>query len=494
MISPTRDFRGHIVIADDDRNALNRMRELISAQGFRAVCASSRQHLIECLDAQQPAAIVLDYDLERRDSDDSHGTALLEDTCRRASDTPVIVVSSTHSLRQAVVAMQHGAAEYLTKPLNEDELLAAVERAVDRSPAHPPALRPAHASLVDRILGNSPAIEQVRQLIHEVASTDASALVIGESGTGKELVARAIHSESNRRQHAFVPVNMAALPSGLVESVLFGHAKGAFTGAEAEHQGCCTQANNGTLFLDEISEMDVTLQAKLLRFLQDQTFQRVGASQLNEVDVRIVAAANQDPTDLVASGRLRDDLYYRLNVFPIEIPPLRCRLDDVPVLANHFLATASLNHSKDTRQFSDDALEALSRYTWPGNIRQLENLIQRLVIRSRNTTIEIDALPTEVLADRPLARFSTALPDPDPTSPQPVETGENQNLRTMDYIEKNAIIDALTKSRGNVVSAARMLGLGQATVYRKIKRDGISLADPRQNGHTSDQAQSERRA
>ena len=256
--------------------------------------------------------------------------------------------------------------------------------------------------------------------------------------------------------------------------MLFGHVKGAFTGADVEQAGCCAMADEGTLFLDEISEMDISLQAKLLRFLQDQTFQRVGASTLQKVDVRIVAAANQNPFDLVSRGQLREDLFYRLNVFPIEIPPLRHRLEDVPTLAKHFLQVAALDYGKSDLEFSPDAMQALTEFTWPGNVRQLENVVQRIVIRSRGQSIDIDEIPQEIVANQPLA-----VPAHGATNRSGVTVDDATNLSAIEVLEKKAIVEALTQSGGKVVSAARILGLGQATVYRKIKRYKIRLEDLR---------------
>ena len=478
MISPSRDVRGHaVVIADDDRDALRWTRELIQSQGLRAICASSRDALLECLECHQPSAIVLDYDL-----DGDEGIDVLQETRRRAGGAPVIVVSRTHSIRQAVSVMQGGAVEYLTKPLKVEDLLNAVDHAMHNPTQVDLSSNRDKHPVIRQILGRSHAIASVRQLIHEVAKTDATALVIGESGTGKELVARAIHDESLRSQNSFVPVNMAALPSGLVESVLFGHVKGAFTGADVEQAGCCAMADEGTLFLDEISEMDVSLQAKLLRFLQDQTFQRVGSSTLQKVDVRIVAAANQNPFDLVRRGQLREDLFYRLNVFPIEIPPLRHRLEDVPTLAEHFLHVAALDYGKSDLAFTADAMQALREFTWPGNVRQLENVVQRIVIRSRGQVIDIDQIPQEIVVNQPLEAATSS------DSPVSSRLGrdESANLSAIESLEKKAIVEALAQSGGKVVSAARILGLGQATVYRKIKRYKIHLDHARRGSQSSE--------
>jgi DNA-binding NtrC family response regulator len=315
------------------------------------------------------------------------------------------------------------------------------------------------------ILGESPSIARIRDLIAEIAPTDAKVLIVGESGTGKELVARAIHEQSLRAAHPFIPVNMAALPSGLVESMLFGHEKGAFTGADCLQKGWAEMADRGTLFLDEIGEMDVALQAKLLRFLQESSFQRVGSSRLQTVDVRILAATNREPAALVREGRLREDLYYRLNVLPIAMPALRERREDIPILANWLLAQAAQMHHKPVVGFTDGCLDIFHRYDWPGNVRQLENLVQRLVILAHGPEIGVESLPTEMIVGRPS----------DAAVLEECGAHVGDGLRPIDQIEKRAIIDALSRSGGNAVEAARMLGVGQATVYRKIKRYGIEL-------------------
>jgi DNA-binding NtrC family response regulator len=308
---------------------------------------------------------------------------------------------------------------------------------------------------------------ELRGLIRRVASTDATILIQAESGTGKELVARALHELSRRSGGPFVALNVASLPRDLAESALFGHEKGAFTGADRMQRGCCEVADGGTLFLDEIGEMDPTLQAKLLRFLQERTVQRIGQGAPITVDVRVVAATHRDLRTMVAAGSFREDLYYRLNVVPIAIPPLRDRPEDVELLARTFLDRASARYARSLEGFSPEAIRAMRGCPWPGNVRQLENLIERVAILCAGPRIELadvlpeidQAAPTPV-ADSPSGEFSPS--------------ADGSPLRAIDRMERDAIIEALRASGGKVSEAARLIGLSQATIYRKIKKFGIS--------------------
>ena len=310
------------------------------------------------------------------------------------------------------------------------------------------------------LLGDDSSMRKVRDLILTVAPTDAPVLVLGESGTGKELAARELHAASGRPKDAFVAVNMAALPHTLVESTLFGHEKGAFTGADKPRVGCFELADGGTLFLDEIGEMDLALQAKLLRFLQERSFERVGSSKSISVNCRIIAATNRDLTAMIRRGEFREDLFYRLNVVPVQLPPLRHHRRDIPILAARFLRRAALRYRREMTGFTPSALSALVKHDWPGNVRELENLVERLVILARGgPEIGLDAVPLEICGD--LAPGVAAEPSVD-------------SLDRFEGIERQAIVDALDKCQGHIRGAAEYLGLGQATVYRKLKRYNIS--------------------
>lgn len=320
-------------------------------------------------------------------------------------------------------------------------------------------------------------MNRVDELIAGISATDATVLILGETGTGKELVARTLHYQSNRRQGPFVPVNMASLPRELAESTLFGHEKGAFTGADKAQPGCCEAADKGTLFLDEIGDMEMHLQAKLLRFLQERSVQRVGSSKAKKADVRIVAATNRDLQALIREGGFREDLYYRLHVIPIVVPPLRERPQDIPLLAVHFLQRAAVRYRKNLATFTDAALQAMVAYDWPGNVRQLENVVERVAILSKRPDIQRDDLPPEVLQHVAWPVAAVGLKPAFPHSGGLVISGlRDESLTRIDQMEKKAILEVLEKTRGSVSQTAQLLGLGQATVYRKIKRYGIRLA------------------
>lgn len=455
-----------VVLADEDAD----WEGLLAAQcRCEILRVHNRQDLLALLTTATPDVVLLDQQFDSRD-----GIRLCAELNALPQSPPIIILTAIGSIRSAIQATKIGAFDYLTKPPEPDQLRRVVEEAVSSHRLKrnfPPKQQPSSGGGDTPMIGQSPAIEHVRRLIGEVASTDVKVLVLGESGTGKELVARAIHRESTRREGPFVPINMAAVPHELAESLLFGHEKGAFSGADRQREGCCETADGGTLFLDEIGEMQPTLQAKLLRFLQDQMVHRIGSSKMKHVDVRVIAAMNRDPEQSVEEGRLREDLYHRLNVFPIEVPPLRSRREDIPLLVTWFLRQSKIQTGKQVSGFTHDAIEVLQRYPWPGNIRELENLVQRLVILARTRMIGTELLPPKLIeAANGGGRRSL--------SGESWHDGDDE-LRTMDRVEKQVIIEALSKSDGHVVTAAQLLGVGQATLYRKIKRYDIKLNRPR---------------
>jgi DNA-binding NtrC family response regulator len=329
---------------------------------------------------------------------------------------------------------------------------------------------PSLAELENMIVGDSPSMTAIRHLILEVAPTRASVMIYGESGTGKELVAQAIHQYSKFAHGPFVPVNMAAIPPGLAESMLFGHEKGVFTSAVHNQSGWCEAANGGTLFLDEVGDMELQVQPKLLRFLQHGSFQRVGSQASRPVTVRMITATNCDPRTMVSDGRMREDLFFRLHVVPVYVPPLRDRPEDIPKLAMLFLRRAAERHDRAVEEFSDDALRVLQEHDWPGNVRQLENTIERLVVFARGRIVEADQIPAEDQLASAYAGRRRAM------AGEAAERGEGDDFDPMASLtpierhERAAIIDALRRVDGHVIDAARLLGLGQATVYRKIKQ------------------------
>jgi DNA-binding NtrC family response regulator len=329
------------------------------------------------------------------------------------------------------------------------------------------------AELEQSLVGVSPSIAAIRQLILEVAPTRASIMIHGESGTGKKLVAQAIHRCSKQSNGPFVPVNMAAIPHGLAEGLLFGHEKGAFAGAVHNQKCWCEAADGGTLFLDDVDDMEIQVQPKLLRFLQEGTLQPFGSQVSHLVTVRVITATNCDPAAIVADGRLREDLFFRLHVVPIYVAPLRSRPEDIPALANQFLRLAAERHERVVESFSDEAMRVLQQHDWPGNVRQLENTVERLVIFARGRVVESDHIPAaehlvsayverrRVLAARPNGKVNGDEIDP------------VLSLTPIERHERGAIVEALRRVDGHVVEAAQLLGLGQATVYRKIKQYAI---------------------
>ncbi|MCA9265051.1 MAG: sigma-54-dependent Fis family transcriptional regulator [Planctomycetales bacterium] len=447
-----------VLVADQDNDVLHALEYHLVQWGYQVACANHQGAALKTLEQQTVDLVLLDLCWSRGD-----GMEFFTEIVDREPNLPVIILTAQDSVPQVVRAVKLGAYDFLTKPPQFSRLEQVVAAALKNSPSSLPAAAQPAMDTSDTILGTSWPIQHVRELIAQVAATDAKILITGESGTGKELVARAIHQQSLRAERSFVPVNTAALPATLAESVLFGHEKGSFTGADEMQQGWCEVAHEGTLFLDEIGEMDVILQAKLLRFLQDHTFQRVGSSKVRTSDVRVIAATNGEPPNLIDEGRLRSDLYHRLNVVPIHLPPLRERREDIPILVDAFVKRYAARFRKPVQGLTTEAIRHLQAYAWPGNVRELENIIQRLVVLSKTNQIDVEQLPPETWA----ANLTDARLSPNGDRPhQP---------RAIDQMEKKAILDALRRTEGNAVSAARLLGMGQATMYRKIKRYQIPL-------------------
>jgi len=452
-----------ILVADDNEPYTEMMSQQLSLWGYRTAVVFNRDALHARCRGDRPALVLLDLEFGEH-----NGIEVMRELLAYAPELAVVVITGNGSIDTAVSAVQQGACDFLTKPTDMRRLKVTLEKALERQRLS------RKVELMEKIInsqddgrhifGNSQALDRLREMITSVAPTNATVLIQGESGTGKELVARALHDRSGRKG-PFVPVNMAALPRELVESTLFGHEKGAFTGAAQVRVGCCEEADGGTLFLDEIGEMDPEIQAKLLRFLQEREVQRVGSNRRKSIDVRVVAATNRDLAERVKSGRFREDLYYRLQVVPIEVPPLRERRTDVPLLAVRFLERAAIRHHKDVIGFTPESLDILAAYDWPGNIRQLENMVERLVILSRTPEIAVADLPPEI-------RHSNRSTTPNSSSSVP-----GQDIVPFNQIEERAILDALRKAGGNVRETAKRLGLGQATLYRKIRQYGVRPRD-----------------
>jgi DNA-binding NtrC family response regulator len=444
-----------VLIADDDPHFLRVMEHHLRSWSYPVRAFSEKGSLLEHLAENPTGVLLLDVQFGAHD-----GVEILRQVQANHPAVQVVMLTAFGSIDNAISAMKFGALDYLTKPVDLERLRSVVADAVETAAAR--ARVAIRASGARPILGESEPVRRLRERIKRAADSDSTVLVLGESGTGKELVARAIHEQSRYHGGPFIAINIAAIPGELMESTLFGHVKGAFTGAERLQHGCCEAADGGSLFLDEIGEMEMDLQAKLLRFLQERSFQRVGQTSLVSVDVRMIAATNRNPLELVRASRMREDLYYRLNVLPIVVPTLRERKDDIPLLANHFLTRFAERSGRPRLELGADAIEALVRHAWPGNVRELENTIERLAVLSSGPVIHAPDVSFECVAS------SVA-----PAAVQHPVGPEDLSLTEMERIEKAAISRALVEAGGHVRKAAELLGLGQATVYRKVKKYGI---------------------
>jgi DNA-binding NtrC family response regulator len=468
----SRAIPGLVVIADDDPDVLRWMSNLITNWGCRVAAAETKGELLTLLTREQPQLVLLDLRFGSTD-----GLELLQQIRAASPDLPVALLTGHGSIDAAVSAIRAGAYDFLTKPPDQTRLRMLIAHAAEKQAlaARVRKLESVTLSPALHLASESQSMQRTVKVLQSVAPTDATVLILGESGTGKELAARMVHELSQRKNGPFVPVNTAAIPRELAESLLFGHEKGAFTGADRVQAGVCELADGGTLFMDEIGEMELGLQAKLLRFLQERTLQRVGSSKLQTVDVRVVAATNRDLLERVKAGQFREDLYYRLNVIPVRLPALRERREDIPILACRFLHKAAIKYGHQELRFTPEMLVALQNEPWPGNVRQLENVVERLAILTMGPEIGPEALERETPAE-------TARQERVPETTQTVETPiasestSEGSPRLLDQMEKQAILNALEKSLGVVRDAAYQLGLSQATMYRKIKRYGVDLA------------------
>ena len=444
-----------ILIVDDDSPHRSMLRTVLRGWGYAVEEAEDGAAAVEQVKARAFDAVLTDVRMARLD-----GIAALREIREWNPSIPDLIMTAWSSVQNAVDALRLGAYDYLTKPLELDELKLALERALDHTRLARESQEPgrAQSEASSLLLGRSEAMRELVEMVETVAPTEATVLVSGESGTGKELVARAIQAASTRRDKPFVTINCAALAENLLESELFGHEKGAFTGADRRREGRFVQAHGGTLFLDEIGEMPLSLQAKLLRVLQQGEVQRVGCDETIKVDVRVIAATNRVLADEVAAGRFREDLFYRLNVIGLEVPPLRARREDIPLLASTFLERHAAANRKTIKGFTPQAMDAMLRYGWPGNVRELENAVERAVILSGGEYVAERALP--------LAVQNAPVPDAD---------GEELALGSMSLedVERKAIEATLRETEDNKSEAARRLGITRATLHSKLKKYGL---------------------
>lgn len=456
--------REHVLVTDDDAAFRLATRTVLEDEGYRVTLADGAAKALEVLTGQRFDLLLSDLVMGS-----GSGIDLLRSVKQQWPDLPVIMVTGFGSIQTAVEAMRLGAADYLTKPSNNDELLIKVRRALDHHNRERElkTLRDAVQTkyslggMVSRSRGMWDVMTQVRQ----VADTDVTVLILGESGTGKELVARALHFNSNRKSSPFVAVNCTALPEQLLESELLGHEKGAFTGADRQRIGKFEEAHTGTLFLDEVGEMPLVLQGKLLRVLQEKSFQRVGGGKDVAVDTRVVAATNRNLDVMVAAGDFREDLFYRLNVFPIALPPLRERVEDIPLLAEHFLRLHAQLAAGRITSISPDVIGEMVTYPWRGNVRELENLIKRALLKTTGDTITHIELPGAT--DRVLAA------DEQPAAPG-VDVSYREYLGVIvRAAEQRYLLRLMKEHRGNINQIARLMEVDRKTVYRKLAEHSI---------------------
>jgi two-component system nitrogen regulation response regulator NtrX len=450
-----------ILVVDDEQSIRESLDGILQDEGFRTISAETGEDALAMLGAENPDLILLDIWLPGMDG--------LETLHRIRENNPeqlVIMMSGHGTIETAVKATKLGAYDFIEKPLSLEKVLISIENAlkVSRLVEENRTLKASMAKEYEMV-GTSPAIQNLKEQITIAAPTSGWVLITGENGTGKELVARAIHHYSKRSDKPFVEVNCAAIPEELIESELFGHEKGAFTGATTQRKGKFDQANEGTLFLDEIGDMSLKTQAKILRILQERKFERVGGNRTIEVDVRVIAATNKDLEKQIREGHFRQDLYYRLNVLPFHVPPLRERREDIPLLAKHFLAFFCSKESRETKSLEQDALEALAAYNWPGNIRELKNIVERLVIMTPHRSISLADLPPGIQQAEPRNHEGKAyIPD----------SGVSLKQAREDF-EKEFILQKLQENDGNISRTAEAIDMERSNLHRKIKSYGIEL-------------------
>ncbi len=451
-----------VLLVDDDPGTRKVARANLGLEGFEVLLASSGSEALARLAESDPLAVVSDLRMP-----DLDGIALMAEVHARRPGLPFVLVTAHATVETAVEAMRRGAVHYLTKPIRFDELALVLRHAVEGERARRDVVRLRgeleRAAGFEELVGSSPAMRQVFEMVGQVAPTDATVLLRGETGTGKELVARAIHRRSARREKPFVAVNCTAVPRELMESELFGHEKGAFTGAVSRRVGRFEQADGSTLFLDEVGDLDLAVQAKLLRVLQEQEITRVGARDAVRVDVRIVTATNRDLEAAVKEGRFRDDLYYRLNVIPLRLPPLRERPQDLPALLTHFLGSFSERYGRPAPPIPPEALAALQGYAWPGNVRELRNLCERAVLMGWSGVLSM----VGAARSEESALVDTALPL--------LEARQ----RLVERFEREYLTRLLRQHRGKVGEVARAAGIAERNLYEKLKAYGLSRDDYR---------------
>ena len=466
-----------VFIVDQNEAVCRQVTSWLKEAGFQAKTFDDTELCLNTID-QRPSAICLD--MNTTGTSGLSGLEFLKRLRLANRDIPIMVVTENGELNSAVEVMKLGAFDYMIKPVEKTRLITNIQHAIEmHTMVHKidrlrGEMQKTH--VYKSIVGQSEAIQRIFTQIEEVAEININVFIHGESGTGKELVAKAIHYSSAYKAGPFIAINCGAIPESLQESEFFGHEKGSFTGADHSRIGKLEYANNGSLLLDEVGEMSQEMQVKLLRFLQDKTFERVGGNKKINVDLRIISATNRKLEQEVASGKFREDLYYRLVVYPITMPALRERKQDIPLLVNHFLKKYKNEMPKIITTVSSPVMEALMRYDWQGNVRQLENVIYRAMVATRTETIEIENLPAEIQkhpAHNSITQENSLIQSTSPTSAAAFSTSISPTPKTASTIqemEKQALVEALKIAGGNVEKSAQSLGISRATCYRKIKK------------------------
>ncbi len=462
-----------ILMVEDSRSLTSIYRAYLEKDGYQIAAVDTLAKAHGALGAFLPDLVLLDIELP-----DGNGLDLLRELKQMERSPEVVVMTAHGTSDMAVQAIQAGAFDFITKPFDGTRLRVTVENAVEHLQlgGKVKELAAMEKENYEGFIGASPVMQSVYRTISSMADSQATAFIVGESGTGKELAAEAIHAQSKRSSKEFLAINCAAIPGELMESELFGHVKGAFTGAGNNREGAVQAADGGTLFLDEICEMDLELQSKLLRFIQTGTFRKVGSNALEQVDVRFVCATNRDPVEEVRAGRFREDLFYRLHVIPIRMPALRERGEDIIRIASHFLKDFANKEGKNFVGLSADTADALSRYAWPGNVRQLQNVIHQAVVLNDSAQVEVEMLPDNVVSGD-ISRVDIAPPAPVTAAPAP-SLNQTQEARTrfarreiepLWLVEKTAVMAAIEACDGNINRAAGLLEVVPSTIYRKLQ-------------------------
>ncbi len=446
------EFTGKVLIVDDHPNVLVVLQDLLERQGFKVLTSGNYHEALPFVEGEDLDVIITDLKMPGKS-----GMDLLNYSRKRRPDIPIIMISGHGDIEAAVTAMKNGAFDFISKPVDETQLIPVIRRALSESGYNREIVSDFFEEREDfdpGFIGSTPAVEEIFRTVGKIAPTDSTVLITGETGVGKELIAKSIHLGSLRKEAPFIKVHCAAIPETLVESELFGFEKGAFTGAISPKPGRFELADGGTLFLDEIGEIPLQVQVKLLTALQDRAFERVGGVKTRKIDIRIVAATNRDLQAMVDEGSFRSDLFYRLNVVPITIPPLTERRDDIPLQAKHFFEKFTLRYGKMIESIPDEIMAAFLNYSWPGNTRELENVIERLVLLSDGPVLSLANMPAEIVRE--------GLPEPADDFKGRVESAASTT-------EKLLIKEALEEARGNRTRAAEALGISRRTLYKKMK-------------------------